>query len=119
MASLPRATGSRSRWWASSATRRRRTGSAAGQSRYRAASALPSPSPPGRRPGPGGRSRRLASGLAIGGAPYLLARLADTTGLRPAYLLVPVLLLGLAAHATTDRRHDPIQVRHDREITRR
>jgi MFS family permease len=61
----------------------------------------------------------LASGLAIGGAPYLLARLADTTGLRPAYLLVPLLLLGLAAHAATDRRHEPIRVRHDPEITRR
>jgi MFS family permease len=52
----------------------------------------------------------LASGLAIGGAPYLLARLADATGLRPAYLLVPVLLLGLAVHAATDRRHQPTRV---------
>jgi MFS family permease len=52
----------------------------------------------------------LASGLAIGGAPYLLARLADATGLRPAYLLVPMLLLVLAVHAATDRRHEPIRV---------
>lgn len=50
----------------------------------------------------------LASGLAIGGAPYLLAQLADATGgLRPAYLLVPVLLLGLAVHAATGRRPQP------------
>ncbi len=52
----------------------------------------------------------LASGLAIGGAPYLLARLADATGLRPAYLLVPALLLGLAVHAATDRRREPVRV---------
>ncbi len=45
----------------------------------------------------------LASGLAIGGAPYLLARLADGVGLRQAYLVVPVLLLALAARAVTDR----------------
>jgi MFS family permease len=51
----------------------------------------------------------LASGLAIGGAPFLLARLADATGgLRLAYLLVPLLLLGLAVHAATDRRHQPL-----------
>jgi predicted MFS family arabinose efflux permease len=52
----------------------------------------------------------LASGLAIGGAPYLLARLADATGLRPAYLLVPALLLGLTVHTATDRRPDPVRV---------
>ena len=52
----------------------------------------------------------LASGLAIGGAPYLLARLADAAGLRPAYLLVPVLLLALAVHAAASRRNDPVQV---------
>ena len=45
----------------------------------------------------------LASGLAIGGAPYLLARLADGVGLRLAYLVVPVLLLALAARVVTDR----------------
>ena len=38
----------------------------------------------------------LASGLAIGGAPFLLGRLSDATGLRAAYLLVPALLLLLA-----------------------
>lgn len=43
----------------------------------------------------------LASGLAIGGAPLLLARLADTIGLRTAYLIVPVLLAALALHAAT------------------
>jgi MFS family permease len=38
----------------------------------------------------------LASGVAIGGAPFVLARLADLTGLRTAYLIVPVLLIALA-----------------------
>lgn len=38
----------------------------------------------------------LASGLAIGGAPYLLARLADLADIRQAYLVVPV-VLGLLA----------------------
>jgi fucose permease len=38
----------------------------------------------------------LASGLAIGGAPFLLGRLSDTTGLRTAYLIVPALLVLLA-----------------------
>jgi MFS family permease len=46
----------------------------------------------------------LASGLAIGGAPYLLARLAGVVGLRQAYLVVPVLLLALATRAMTDHR---------------
>jgi hypothetical protein len=41
----------------------------------------------------------LASGLAIGGAPFVLARLADSIGLRAAYLIVPVLLVALAGHA--------------------
>jgi MFS family permease len=39
----------------------------------------------------------LASGMAIGGAPFVLARLADLVGLRAAYLIVPVLLAILAA----------------------
>lgn len=52
----------------------------------------------------------LASGLAIGGAPYLLARLADAVGLRPAYLLVPALLLALAVHAAAGRRREPVRV---------
>jgi MFS family permease len=34
----------------------------------------------------------LGSGLAIGGAPFVLARLSDRVGLRVAYLIVPVLL---------------------------
>lgn len=41
----------------------------------------------------------LASGLAIGGAPLILAQLADTTGLRAAYLIVPGLLAALFVHA--------------------
>ncbi len=38
----------------------------------------------------------LASGLAIGGAPLLLAQISDVTGLRRAFLIVPGLLLILA-----------------------
>jgi MFS family permease len=38
----------------------------------------------------------LASGVAIGGAPFVLAHLADLVGLRAAYLVVPVLLAALA-----------------------
>lgn len=45
----------------------------------------------------------LASGMAIGGAPFLLARLSDTTGLRTAYLIVPVLLLALAVRSVAAR----------------
>jgi MFS family permease len=45
----------------------------------------------------------LASGVAIGGAPFVLARLADLTGLRLAYLIVPVLLAALAARTLTAR----------------
>jgi fucose permease len=45
----------------------------------------------------------LASGVAIGGAPYLLARLADAVGLRTAYLIVPGLLLALAIRMAGDR----------------
>jgi MFS family permease len=45
----------------------------------------------------------LASGVAIGGAPFVLARLADLTGLRAAYLIVPVLLIALAARTLTAR----------------
>ncbi len=41
----------------------------------------------------------LASGIAIGVPPFLLARMADEMGLRAAYLIVPVLLLALALHA--------------------
>lgn len=39
----------------------------------------------------------LGSGLAIGGAPFLLAQISDATGLRTAFLIVPVLLVVLAA----------------------
>jgi MFS family permease len=42
----------------------------------------------------------LASGLAIGCAPALLAGLADLTSLRIAFLVVPLLLLALGARAT-------------------
>jgi MFS family permease len=45
----------------------------------------------------------LASGVAIGGAPFVLARLADLTGLRAAYLVVPVLLIALAVRTLTAR----------------
>jgi MFS family permease len=38
----------------------------------------------------------LASGLAIGGAPFLLAQVSDATGLRTAFLIVPLLLVVLA-----------------------
>ena len=38
----------------------------------------------------------LASGLAIGGAPFLLAQISDVAGLRTAFLIVPLLLLVLA-----------------------
>jgi MFS family permease len=41
----------------------------------------------------------LASGLAIGIAPFVLARLSDVSGLRNAYLIVPALLVVLAARA--------------------
>jgi MFS family permease len=43
----------------------------------------------------------LASGVAIGGAPFILARLADLVGLRAAYLVVPILLAALAARTLT------------------
>jgi MFS family permease len=43
----------------------------------------------------------LGSGLAIGGAPFLLAQISDRTGLRAAFLIVPVMLLALALR---DRR---------------
>jgi hypothetical protein len=39
----------------------------------------------------------LGSGIAIGGAPFLLAQLSDAIGLRAAFLIVPALLLVLAA----------------------
>ena len=42
----------------------------------------------------------LASGLAIGGAPFLLAQISDAAGLRTAFLIVPVLLLVLALRQT-------------------
>jgi MFS family permease len=49
----------------------------------------------------------LASGLAIGAAPLLLARLADIVGLRAAYLVVPALLTALAAHAAITLTRTP------------
>jgi predicted MFS family arabinose efflux permease len=39
----------------------------------------------------------LGSGIAIGGAPFLLAQMSDAIGLRAAFLIVPALLLVLAA----------------------
>jgi fucose permease len=41
----------------------------------------------------------LASGLAIGIAPFLLGRLSDAIGLRAAYLIVPALLVVLAVRS--------------------
>jgi MFS family permease len=53
----------------------------------------------------------LGSGLAIGGAPFLLAQLSDTVGLRTAFLIVPALLVLLAARSVTavagDARRGP------------
>ena len=45
----------------------------------------------------------LASGVAIGGAPFVLARLADLVGLRAAYLVVPLLLAALAIRTLAAR----------------
>jgi MFS family permease len=42
----------------------------------------------------------LASALAVGAAPLALATVAEVVGLRPAYLLVPVLLGLLVGRAT-------------------
>jgi MFS family permease len=46
----------------------------------------------------------LASGLAIGGAPFLLAQVSDATGLRSAFLIVPVLLIVLAVRGARPER---------------
>ena len=46
----------------------------------------------------------LASGLAIGVAPFLLARLSDVISLRIAYLIVPALLLVLAVRGVVASR---------------
>jgi fucose permease len=43
----------------------------------------------------------LGSGIAIGGAPFLLAQLSDSFGLRTAFLIVPVLLLVFAVRIGT------------------
>jgi fucose permease len=43
----------------------------------------------------------LGSGLAIGGAPFLLAQMSDAIGLRAAFLIVPALLLVLAVRVGT------------------
>jgi fucose permease len=45
----------------------------------------------------------LASGVAIGGAPFVLAHLADLTGLRTAYLVVPLLLAALVVRTLAAR----------------
>jgi MFS family permease len=47
----------------------------------------------------------LASGLAIGVAPFVLARLSDVTELHTAYLIVPSLLLVLAARSHQGQAH--------------
>ena len=46
----------------------------------------------------------LASGVAIGGAPFLLAALSDAFGLRAAYLIVPALLVVLAMQTLVSLR---------------
>lgn len=56
----------------------------------------------------------LASGIAIGGAPFLLAQLSDAIGLRAAFLIVPALLLVLAVRGGTAgtsrvKRYSPIR----------
>ena len=55
---------------------------------------------------PDGASARgtLASGVAIGGAPFLLAALSDQVGLHTAFLIVPVLLVGLLARSLWRQR---------------
>ncbi|GAC1671331.1 MAG: hypothetical protein PVS3B2_12860 [Candidatus Dormibacteraceae bacterium] len=55
----------------------------------------------------------LASGLAIGVAPFVLARLSDVVGLRTAYLIVPGLLLVLAARGVFSRFARPSEHRDD------
>ncbi|HKV88206.1 MAG TPA: MFS transporter [Candidatus Dormibacteraeota bacterium] len=45
----------------------------------------------------------LGSGLAIGGAPFVLGRLSDAIGLRAAYLIVPVLLVLLVFRGARTR----------------
>ena len=59
------------------------------------------------RPGDTDRTSRLCalmSGLAIGGAPLVLAQLADAVGLRWAYLVVPAVLASMAAYCLAARR---------------
>jgi MFS family permease len=56
----------------------------------------------------------LASGLAIGGAPFLLGRLSDATGLRTAYLIVPALLAVLAVRAVMAGRDYAISASAER-----
>ena len=56
----------------------------------------------------------LASGMAIGIAPLVLARLADAAGLRTAYLVVPALLLLLVAKAARTLRRAQGASRADR-----
>ena len=46
----------------------------------------------------------VATGLAIGGGPFLLAFLADTTSVQWAYLLVPVLLAAATATVLLSRQ---------------
>jgi hypothetical protein len=47
----------------------------------------------------------LGSGVAIGGAPFVLGRLSDAIGLRGAYLIVP-LILGLLALRGMNKEED-------------
>ncbi len=60
---------------------------------------------------PDGASARgaLASGLAIGIAPLLLAAMSDRVGLHSAYLIVPLLLVTLMLRSIARRRPSPVQ----------
>jgi MFS family permease len=53
----------------------------------------------------------FASGLAIGVAPFVLARLSDVIGLRSAYLIVPALLLVLAVRGVMNAERERQTVR--------
>ena len=48
----------------------------------------------------------LASGLAIGGAPLVLATASDQVGLHAAYLIVPILLIALIIRSVRRQRED-------------
>ncbi len=59
----------------------------------------------------------LASGIAIGGAPFLLAQLSDAIGLRSAFLIVPALLVILAIRVGSNRIRHWGELDHHRRLT--